>query len=1078
MILSILMLLSVIPLHSSTIYADGSRKAIMIGTGDIKGYDKTTKKYDSIYFGVGNANIESHKEKPIQWRVLDTKTNTGEEEGPFLLSETLMGMKEPFEEITFNDWDKKNEWQGSKAQNWCKNFSGDAQDLDIQSLTTQESKAIIPTTKDDKEYKKELHVYPGVEQILQKDKVFFLSAEEADKIYFKEDKDRKAKYGQDEDLSGWWLRSPFDKRFTHYCGDVEPTGKVSRDTVNGKRLARPAFNLDKDKVLFTSPAKDIKKGMVAKAGELNLVKDTNTTEWKLTLIDRNRKLEVDNSGVKKQGSTLTIPYQNATTGTNEYISAVVEKNGTITHYGNVLQVSAGNESGTVTVQLPSGFKKNEDILYLINEQLNGDKKTDYSSEKVKVTIPEEQPLVFEHKTGYDIPEGKQGVTYTAATALSAKGGTKPYKFTVEPEVEGLSINRENKLVYTRPNVQEATTATIKVTDSAKPSAEETITINIGKVTAQQQTEYTVTMETDGNGTATANGKQQAKVKQGTPVWIEAKATNESEFKFKEWKVLPRKFQKILTDKGNPEILFTMPAENVTITAIFENTQQQPQPQPQEYIVTVKSNNNAMGTVSKDKVENIPAGKEISAVGNKLTINGKEVTATANPNYKFVKWEGIPDGGKVTGNITVTAIFDNPQQQPPQSSEVYDVIIKSNNTDWGNVDKSEVKSVPKNISPVENDNRLIIWNTTVTATAKKGYKFKEWGGEDSGNPNQIIYVAKFEPKEYKVQLTVDGNGTATASPSQAEQGKKVTITATPERGYKFEKWKVINGGVTLDNANSATTTFTMPDENVEIKASFTKKSSEGSSHDTEYYYISTKTDKHGTVEARSKAKEGTEVSVTVDPDKGYKLDEITVTDKRGRDIKIKETNRENRYKFTMPARDVTVEATFKQIKQEQPSKPTTPPTIPPTNNNKPIENNIIKKQQTTVFTIGSNIMTVITDGKATQTTIDAKPFLSQGRVMIPVRYAAESLGMQVEWNKQTQTVVLKDRENTVMIPIKTNKIIVGNQEYTSDVTPILKNGRTYLTISNIAKALRMRAGQDVKWDNKIKQVTIIKEVEVR
>ena len=124
------------------------------------------------------------------------------------------------------------------------------------------------------------------------------------------------------------------------------------------------------------------------------------------------------------------------------------------------------------------------------------------------------------------------------------------------------------------------------------------------------------------------------------------------------------------------------------------------------------------------------------------------------------------------------------------------------------------------------------------------------------------------------------------------------------------------------------------------------------------------------------------------------------------------------------------------------------------------------------------MTVITDGKATQTTIDAKPFLSQGRVMIPVRYAAESLGMQVEWNKQTQTVVLKDRENTVMIPIKTNKIIVGNQEYTSDVTPILKNGRTYLIISNIAKALRMRAGQDVKWDNKIKQVTIIKEVEVR
>ncbi|WP_314882021.1 InlB B-repeat-containing protein, partial [Filifactor alocis] len=432
--------------------------------------------------------------------------------------------------------------------------------------------------------------------------------------------------------------------------------------------------------------------------------------------------------------------------------------------------------------------------------------------------------------------------------------------------------------------------------------------------------------------------------------------------------------------------------------------QPPQPQPQEYTVTVKSNNTTMGKVAPDKVEHVAKDTVIVENGNKLTINGKEVIATAEPGYKFNNWTGIPQGKKVVADVEITANFER-ENQPPQ------------------------------------------------------------------------------PTKYKIKLTDDGNGTAKSmvggvQVTEAEQGKKVTITAMPDRGYKFDEWRVLSGGIRLRDEDSATTTFTMPNRDVEIKAYFKKKSSGGSSHDAEYYNITTKTDRHGTVEARSKAREGTEVSVTVDPDKGYKLDEITVTDKRGRDITIKETNRENRYKFTMPARDVTVEATFKQIKQEQPSKPTTPPTIPPTNNNKPTENNIIKKQQTTVFTIGSNIMTVITDGKATQTTIDAKPFLSQGRVMIPVRYAAESLGMQVEWNKQTQTVVLKDRENTVMIPIKTNKIIVGNQEYTSDVTPILKNGRTYLTISNIAKALQMRAGQDVKWDNKIKQVTIIKEVEVR
>ena len=310
-------------------------------------------------------------------------------------------------------------------------------------------------------------------------------------------------------------------------------------------------------------------------GELHSVVSTDTTEWKLTLIDRNRTFQLDTDNGEKvtiAGNILTIPYKDATTGTNEYISAIiVEKNGTITHYGNVLQVSAGNESGTVTVQLPSGFKKNEDILYLINEQLNGEKKTDYSSEKVKVTIPEEQPLVFEHKTGYDIPEGKQGVTYTAATALSAKGGTKPYKFTVEPAVEGLSINGDNNLVYTRPKVQGATTATIKVTDSANPSAEKTITINIGQVTAQKPTEYAITMKVVGDGTAKATlegGAEEIKqASPGTPVWIEAKAKNESEFKG--WKVSPEKFEEILKDTGAPGIRFTMPDYDVEITAIFE-----------------------------------------------------------------------------------------------------------------------------------------------------------------------------------------------------------------------------------------------------------------------------------------------------------------------------------------------------------------------------------------------------------------------------------------------------------------------------------------------------------------------------
>ena len=878
MILSILMLLSVIPLHSSTIFAESTKKTVMNGTGNIQ-------KTDSIWFGIRGKDLTGAGSE-IQWRVLDTNTNIGED-GIFLLSEKLIG-KSDFSK----GWKASRKWQGSDAQKWCKDFSGENGDNSLKSLSDQELAAIKPTTESNPgKIAPDVPFHPKEKYALKEDKVFFPSVGEAGK-YFQTDDERIAYDGNNPEK--WWLRSPH-KSLIQNVRIVKQNGGISYSNVKSKLATRPAFNLDTTKVLFTSPAVDGKQSNAA-GDALKAVEDTDTTEWKLTLIDRNRTFQLDTDNGEKvtiAGNILTIPYKDATTGTNEYISAVVEKNGSITYYGRLKAVENSNtdKNGEVTVQLPADFDKTTDTLYLINEQLNGDKKTDYSSEKVEVKIPTKHKITVIDGTTDKITaaEGEQ----VKVTAFQKKGDQVFDKW----ETTGITLTEEE-------------------------------------------------------------------------------------------------------EKMSP-LVFTMPDNDVKFIATFKDNPAQ----PQEYTVAIKVNNNEMGTVSKDKVENIPADKEISADGNKLTINGEEVTATANPNYKFVKWEGIPAGGKVTGNITVTAHFEQDQQQPPQ------------------------------------------------------------------------------PTKYKIKLTDDGNGTAKSmvggvQVTEAEQGKKVTITAMPDRGYKFDEWRVLSGGIRLRDEDSATTTFTMPNRDVEIKAYFKKKSSGGSSHDTEYYNITTKTDKHGTVEARSKAREGTEVSVTVDPDKGYKLDEITVTDKRGRDITIKETNRENRYKFTMPARDVTVEATFKQIKQEQPSKPTTPPTIPPTNNNKPIENNIIKKQQTTVFTIGSNIMTVITDGKATQTTIDAKPFLSQGRVMIPVRYAAESLGMQVEWNKQTQTVVLKDRENTVMIPIKTNKIIVGNQEYTSDVTPILKNGRTYLTISNIAKALRMRAGQDVKWDNKIKQVTIIKEVEVR
>ena len=76
-----------------------------------------------------------------------------------------------------------------------------------------------------------------------------------------------------------------------------------------------------------------------------------------------------------------------------------------------------------------------------------------------------------------------------------------------------------------------------------------------------------------------------------------------------------------------------------------------------------------------------------------------------------------------------------------------------------------------------------------------------------------------------------------------------------------------------------------------------------------YSITVKSSKNGDVTASHKtASKGTAVTLTVDPDKGYVLDTLTVLD--GKDKEIKLTEKNGKYTFTMPASKVNVEAMFK------------------------------------------------------------------------------------------------------------------------------------------------------------------------
>ncbi len=109
------------------------------------------------------------------------------------------------------------------------------------------------------------------------------------------------------------------------------------------------------------------------------------------------------------------------------------------------------------------------------------------------------------------------------------------------------------------------------------------------------------------------------------------------------------------------------------------------------------------------------------------------------------------------------------------------------------------------------------------TAPEGKQFKCWSvdGNEKAVGDKITVSANttvkavWEDIEYTVTVT---NGTA--SPNQAAAGATVTLTANrAPSGQVFDKWVVESGSITLADASSATTTFTMPAGAVRVKATY-------------------------------------------------------------------------------------------------------------------------------------------------------------------------------------------------------------------------------------------------------------------
>ena len=153
-----------------------------------------------------------------------------------------------------------------------------------------------------------------------------------------------------------------------------------------------------------------------------------------------------------------------------------------------------------------------------------------------------------------------------------------------------------------------------------------------------------------------------------------------------------------------------------------------------------------------------------------------------------------------------------------------------------------------------------------------------------------------------QITFDGNGGRPTNSTMTTTGKKLASlpTATRSGRYSFDGW------YTEKNGGTKITTATLFDKDTTVYAHWTYTGSTGGGVTT--YPITVKSAKNGDVTASHKsAAKGTTITLTVDPDKSYVLDTLTVLD--GKDKKIKLTEKNGKYTFTMPASKVEIQATF-------------------------------------------------------------------------------------------------------------------------------------------------------------------------
>ena len=293
---------------------------------------------------------------------------------------------------------------------------------------------------------------------------------------------------------------------------------------------------------------------------------------------------------------------------------------------------------------------------------------------------------------------------------------------------------------------------------------------------------------------------------------------------------------------------------------------------------------------------------VSGVSGSYTLPENGFTAPEGKQFKG--WARSADGEVLTAPIEVTADITLYAIWEDIPAVTHTVSFNANGGSGSMADVTEVSGT--------------YTLPACTFTAPAGKQFKGWATSASGaviagtsievTANTTLYAVWEDIPAVTYTVSFDANGGSGSMTDVTGISGTYTLPActfTAPTGKQFKGWATSASGAVIAGTTIEVTA------NTTLYAIWRNISSggTGSGGGVTTYSITVKDAKNGDVTASHKsAAKGALVTLTVDPDKGYVLDTLTVLD--GKDKEIKLTEKNGKYTFTMPASKVTVEAMFK------------------------------------------------------------------------------------------------------------------------------------------------------------------------